>query len=239
MRITCPQCHARCRLKDETIINDASQGKCPECGHVFPIPPGVIRKEPATSDHFDKSKKAGFGPGFKIHEIGSFLKRNRPFGKPSRFWLLTGLSLTALLAVLFFGPGKTSPPGSLRDIATKPSPTTTKQPAKFILNPQAQSKAITQIKHHALVGDANISITNNQIQLALLVTGNTPVTYAERLGRQFAHYLKEQLTVVAHQQEREPIIKVSVYYPGGTRIEVATNDQSGEEEVLPQSHYQR
>ena len=228
MRITCPQCHTRCRVKTDTTINDASQGKCPECGHIFPIPPGVIREEPTTGNHSGKQKKAGFDPGFKIADIKSFLGRIPLTGKTSLFWVFSGLSLAILLAALFFGPGKASQPQ--RDIAAKPSPTTAKQPTKPNLTPQA--KAIAQIKHHALVGDADISITNHHLQLALLVAGNTPATYAERLGRQFAHYLKEQLTAT-HQREREHIIKVSVYYPNGTRIEVATNDQSGEEEVLP------
>ncbi len=227
MRITCPQCHTPCRLKNDTAINDASQGKCPECGHIFPIPPGVIREEPTTGKRSGKQKKAGFDPDFKIAAIKSFLGRIPPTGKTSLFWIFSGLSLAMLLAALFFGPEKTLRPQP--DLAAK-------QPTELNLTPQAKAKALAQIKHHTLVGDADISITDNYLQLALLVAGNTPTTYAERLGRQFAHYLKEQLTAT-DQPERKLIIKVSVYYPSGTRIEVATNDYRGEEEILPQMNY--
>ena len=234
MRITCPQCHARCRLKSDNEINDSSQGKCPECDHIFIIPPGVNREKAATDDRSDKQKKAGFKPDFKIAGIKKIIALTPPSRKTSLFLVFSGLSLTILLTALFFGPREASSPRprpgqEIASTTTSPTP----KPAKLSLTPQARAKAIAQIKHHALVGDADITIKNNQLQLALLVSGNTPVTYAERLGRQFAHYLKEQLTET-HKQSREPPIKISVYYPGGTRIEVATNGQSGEEEVLPE-----
>ncbi|MEA3347877.1 MAG: zinc-ribbon domain-containing protein, partial [Pseudomonadota bacterium] len=65
MRITCPQCHTRCRLKDYTKTGNPSQGKCPGCGHIFPIPPGVGREETDIDKSSGKPKKTGFGPGFK------------------------------------------------------------------------------------------------------------------------------------------------------------------------------
>ncbi|MCK5540398.1 MAG: hypothetical protein KAI69_05670 [Deltaproteobacteria bacterium] len=223
MRITCPQCHTRCRLKADTKTNP-SQGKCPECGHIFSIPPGVGREETDVGKSSEKLKKTGFGPGF--------LKSISISGKTSLFWIVSGFCLVILVSALLISPDKTPLPHPGQKVTSNASPTTTETPAKLSLPPDARSKAIAQIKYHALVGDAEISISGNQLQLALLVSGNTPITYAERLGRQFAHYLKEQLTAT-HQPNREPSIKISVYYPGGTRIEVATNDQSGEEEVLP------
>ena len=233
MRITCPQCHTRCRLKSDKAISDASQGKCPECGHIFPIPPGVSREEPATDKRSGKPKKAGFDPGFKLPDTASFLRPMLSSGKASLFWVVSGFCLAILLAVLFIGPRKTPPPRPGQNAASRSSPATTKTPVRSSLPPQARAKAIALIKHHALVGDADISINGNQLQLALLVSGNTPVTYAERLGRQFAHYLKEQLAE-AQQPGQETPVRISVYYPSGTRIAVATNDQSGEEEILPQ-----
>ena len=235
MRITCPQCHSRCRLKTDTAINDASQGKCPECGHIFHLPPGTSQEESTTSDHSGKAKKAGFDPGFKMPDIGNFLRPLLASRKALLFWVVSGLSLALLVAALLIGQKETPPPRPEQNAASSSSSATTELRAKLSLTPQARAKAISQIKHHALVGDADISVSDNQLQLALLVSGNTPVTYAERLGRQFAHYLREQLTAT-HKQEQKPAIKVSVYYPGGTRIEVTTNDQSGEEEVLPQNN---
>ena len=234
MRITCPQCHSRCRLKTDKSISDSSQGKCPECGHIFPIPPGVNREDPTTDNRSAKQKKAGFVPGFKLPEIISFPKLLRSSGKTSLFWFFSGLCLIILLTVIFVGSRKTPPPRPEQSAASKSSPVAAKPPARLSLPPHAKAKAIALIKHHALVGDADINISDNQLQLALMVSGNTPVTYAERLGRQFAHYLKEQLADVK-QASRETPIRISVYYPGGTRITVTTNDQSGEEEVLPKS----
>ena len=232
MRITCPQCHSRCRLKTDAGIGDLSQGKCPECGHIFTIPPSVSQ-EPAADNHSDKPKKAGFGFAFKLPDIASFPEFFLSSRKTPLFWLVTGLSLAILVIALFTDSRKTPPLRLGQNAASSSSPTAAETPARLSLAAQARTKAIAQIKHHALVGDADISINGNQMQLALLVSGNTPVTYAERLGRQFAHYLKEQLTTT-HRQDRKPAIKVSVYYPGGTRIAVTTNDQSGDEEVLQQ-----
>ena len=238
MRITCPQCHTRCRLKDDTKTGNPSQGKCPECGHIFPIPPGVSREETDVGKSSEKLKKAGFGPGFRLFDIASFLKPIPASGKTLLFWIVSGFCLVILVSALLISPGKTPLPDPKQKVISNSSPTTIETPANLSLPPNARSKAITQIKYHALVGDAEISISGNQLQLALLVADNTPVTYAERLGRQFAHYLKEQLSKTKQLSQETPI-KVSVYYPGGTRIEVATNGQSGEEEILPQNPHQQ
>ena len=222
MRITGPQCHSRCRIKGNTAISDLSQGKCPECGHLFPIPPGLNRgaststgartvNQPTTATHF----------------------KSLQLSRASWIWLISGFCLTALLAIIFVVPAKTPPQKIKKNLASSSSQTTAKTPTKSSLTPEAQAKVITQIKHHAQVGDANISIAGDQLQLALLVTTNTPVIYAERLGRQFAHYLQAQITTT-EQQQQKPAIKISVYYPSGTRIAVAANNQSDEEEVLPQ-----
>ncbi|MEA3333119.1 MAG: hypothetical protein U9Q58_05955 [Pseudomonadota bacterium] len=232
MRITCPKCHIRCRLKNDTASSDLSHGKCPKCGHIFPIPPGV-NQEPSAEEHTRKQKMAGCKTGFKRPDITTLLKPLRLSGKASWLWVISCFCLTVLLAAIFIGPAKTSPPKIEKKIASSSSPTTAKTATKLSLTPQSKAKAITQIKHHTLVGDADISIAGDHLQLALLVAGNTPAAYAERLGRQFAHYLKEQLTATG-QQKQKPAIKISVYYPSGTRIVVASNNQSGEEEVLPQ-----
>lgn len=101
------------------------------------------------------------------------------------------------------------------------------KPAKLYIDPTAGTQAIAQIKHHALVADADINIHNQQLQLTLLVSDKTPASYSERLGCQFAHYVKELI-----QKEQHPTFLVSVYYPDGTRIEVTVNDQFLEEEVI-------
>lgn len=232
MRITCPQCHSRCRLKSDTAISGLSQGKCPECGHIFPIPPGV-NQEPSAEDQTRKQKKAESKTGFKRPDITTLLKPLRLSGRASWLWIISCFCLSIILAVIFIGPAKISPPKIEKQTASSSSPTTAKAATNLSLTPQTTAKAISQIKHHALVGDADISITGDHLQLALLVAGNTPVAYAERLGRQFAHYLKEQLTATKQQTQTQDF-KISVYYPSGTRIVVASNDQSGEEEVLPQ-----
>ena len=236
MRITCPQCHSRCRLKNDMATSDLSQGKCPECGHIFPIPPGINR-EPSAKNQTNKTKKTGCETGFKlpIPNIESLPRALRFSGRASFLWLFSGFGVIILLAVIFIGAQKIFPPRIEKNLASSsvPAPTKTPTTTNLSLTPQSKATAIAQIKHHALVGDADISITGNHLQLALLVAGNTPATYAEQLGRQFAHYLKEQLTT-PQLQKPEPAFKISVYYPSGTRITVATNNQSGEEEVLPQ-----
>ncbi len=96
---------------------------------------------------------------------------------------------------------------------------------------RACRRAIARIKEHALVGDAAIvpAAAGRGVTLALLVNSNTPPTYAERLGRQFAYYLTRAL---ADDPVPVPSFRVSVYYPGGTRIRVAVSRHDGEEEVL-------
>ncbi|MCD6535095.1 MAG: hypothetical protein J7L25_13620 [Deltaproteobacteria bacterium] len=234
MSITCPQCHSRCRLKNDTTTSDLSQGKCPECGHIFPIPPGINR-EPSAKNQTNKTKQNGGKTGFKLPGIESLLRPLRISGRTTFLWLFSGFGVIILLAIIFIGSQKIPPPRIEKNLASSsiPAPAKTTTTTKLSLPPQSMATAIAQIKHHALVGDADISITGNYLQLALLVAGNTPVTYAERLGRQFGHYLNEQLTATK-QQKQMPAIKISVYYPSGTRIVVASNDQSGEEEILPQ-----
>ncbi|HIE07968.1 MAG TPA: hypothetical protein EYP64_07975 [Desulfarculaceae bacterium] len=116
--------------------------------------------------------------------------------------------------------GKTVPEPKL-----KPAKTET---VKLELAPETRARAIAQIKHHALVADADINIYDQQLQLALLVSEKTPVSYSERLGRQFVHYVKELIP----KERPQPSFLISVYYPDGTRIEVTTNDQFLEEEVI-------
>lgn len=232
IRITCPQCHTRCRLQSDQEISDSSQGRCPECKHIFIIPPGVNREKSPPDKNSVKAKNAGLKPGVKRFNLKNFLASTLPPRTKARFWIFSGLSLAILLSAVFWGPTEKTSPRSKLNVAAKTYPSTPTEPTKLNLDPLAQAKAIAQIKHHALVGDADIVLKDRQLQLALLVADSTPVTYAERLGRQFAHYLKEQLSKTAPQKQ-PPSIEVSVYYPGGTRIEVATNDQNGEEEVLP------
>lgn len=232
MCMICPKCHTRCRLKADTIGNP-SQGKCPGCGHIFTIPPGIDPEEVNVDNSSEKLRKTGFGPGPKLSDTANFPKSTPTSGKTSLFWIVSGFCLIILVTALLVSPRKAPQPQPEQKVTSNASPTTIETPAILSLPSDARNKAISQIKYHALVGDADISISKNQIQLSLMVSGNTPITYAERLGRQFAHYLKEQLTAT-HQQNQEPSIKVLVYYPGGTRIEVATNNRSGEEEVLPE-----
>jgi hypothetical protein len=156
----------------------------------------------------------------------------KTFGKTSFVWFFSGLGVAVICTAIFFGPCKSSSIQPQPNLTSKQSPPKPKTLTSITLSAQAKAQAIAQIKHHALVSDADISVSNNQLQLALLVATNTPATYAERLGRQFTHYLKEQLKK-NKQASQEMLVKVSVYYPGGTRIEVAINGQSGEEEVLP------
>ncbi len=234
MHITCPQCHIRCRLKTDTEINDSSQGKCPECGHIFIIPPGTVRENPTNGERSEKSKKTWFTPSFKTADITKiFHNPIQAFRKIPFVWLISGLAAAVILSTFFFGSENTQPTHPQQNLSAKRAHAIPPALTKPSITSVARTKAIDQIKHHTLVGDADISIANNQLQLALLVAGNTPVAYAERLGRQFAHYVKAQLTAT-DQPRQKPDIKVSVYYPSGTRIEVATNDQSGDEEILPQ-----
>jgi hypothetical protein len=204
IQITCPHCRTRCRLKGEAGKTPASRGKCPECGEVFPIPPGVRKNPEDTTD-----------------TSGSPKNRN--------------LRIAAgLLALLLVGGGL----WAASDYHQPEPPARTAAPARpaakpgLDLDPGLKSELITRIKQHALVGDAGISLDRKRgrYRLYLLVSRNTPPTYAGELGRQFAYYLEQQLK---KNSAPVPPIKVSVYYPGGTRLEVARNQHDGEEELLP------
>ena len=208
IQITCPSCHTRCQLKGEAGKSLASRGKCPECGHIFPIPPGL--KESGENG-------AGTSEISDRHRYRRFL----PAGL-----VLLFLAGAGLLFALSPHPVP-KPPATTT--ATTPTPPATAIPLS--LDPEIRSETLARIRQHALVGDAGIRLEHDRYRLSLLVSRNTPPTYAEELGRQFAFYLERRL-----QQKAAPVfpIEVSVYYPGGTRLEVARHQHDGEEEVLPQ-----
>ncbi|MBN2808362.1 MAG: hypothetical protein JXR80_02590 [Deltaproteobacteria bacterium] len=238
MPITCPQCHTRCRLKNDQTIPDSGLGTCPKCNHTFIIPPGTIQDERDGNDLAAGPKKAGLKPGFKIADMKNLSDWLASAGKKTGLWIFAGLGLALLLSTFFFWPkGVSGPESETRPeqearIETKPALSRPTPEIPLKLATATKAKVIALIKHHALVGDADISVCGGQLQLALLVAGKTPATYAERLGRQFANYLQAQLAAVPQPSQPFPVA-VSVYYPEGTRIEVTTTDQGGEEEVLP------
>ena len=213
IRITCPGCHTRCRLRLEPGKNPASHGKCPECGEVFPIPPG-LRK--------DCEQEA------------------RARRMPRKLLLAGLLLLLPAAAFFFFNPAPSSAPGipaadaplAAPGRATETPAATGAPTATLRLDPALRSTVIARIKRHALVGDAGIAVDRNRYRLFLLVSRNTPPGYAEELGRQFAAYLENQL-----QKRSAPIppLEVAVYYPGGARLEIARSRHDGEEEILPRA----
>ncbi len=237
IRLTCPECHSRCRLKNEQSKQKFSYGRCPVCGHRFPLPAtgdrqDIIKIEP------DKNQKKNRK---QLKEIWKDVTRGRTLGLIKNPLFISSLGLVLVLLLLAISLRSNRPVTSIQKnkqpqisalkgkTAPEPELKPTKTEAvKLELAPETRARAITQIKHHALVADADISIYDQQLQLALLVSCKTPVSYSKRLGRQFVHYVKELIP----KEQPQPSFLISVYYPDGTRIEVITNDQFLEEEVI-------
>jgi predicted Zn finger-like uncharacterized protein len=236
IHLTCPECHSRCRLRKDQLNSSINQGKCPNCGHFFPIPPLGEKfddEQYPTQDNTAESRQI----------ISAKLKEKfKYYLQTPLVPVAAGLILVLFCIIILFGSNHpvTSTPEKRQQVisvqkthitpeATDENPVGAKiTPAVLEISQEGRTKAITSIKHHALVADANINIENQQLQLALLVSDKTPVTYAEKLGRQFTHYVKE----IIPDNLPEPTFLVSVYYPDGTRVEVTTNDEIQDEEVI-------
>jgi len=210
--LKCPHCQARCRIKNNSgNVSSSGLGKCPSCGRLFPVPPG-LRKAPAkTATEKPENSTRQFQPGRII---------------------LACVIICGLLATALYTGFKTAQK-SRRPATPRTDKKTFARPP---LPPALADRAIAHIKQHALVGDAAISVAaDGRLFLSLMVTANTPAAYAERLGQQFAYYLEKQ-----YRQDLKlttpPPLSVSVYYPAGTRIEVAISSHDGEEEVLPSTN---
>jgi len=237
IRLTCPECHSRCRLKTEQSKQNFSYGRCPACGHRFPLPAtgdqqDIIKIEP------DKSQKENRK---QLKRIWKDVTRERTLGLIKNPLFISSLGLVLVLLLLAISLRSNRPVTSIQKnnqtqintLRGKTAPESELKPAKtetveLELTPETRARAIAQIKHHALVADADINVYDQQLQLALLVSDKTPVSYSERLGRQFVHYVKELIP----KEQPQPSFLISVYYPDGTRIEVTTNNQFLEEEVI-------
>ncbi len=240
MRLTCPHCQSLCRLKDERLNSRAKRGKCPHCGNLFPIPPNDTVNDSASNKQQPPQEQASES---NIHyakapdNLTEQTPRNAPPNQPRRTiksplsLTITGVSLLFILLAVALLIFKQPSPPSLKNRAvaiahprTAPRPNPTPK-----LTLATKSKVISLIKHHALVADAGINVNQQQFELALLVSGKTPVSYSERLGRQFAHYIKNELTP---DDRTKATFRISVYYPEGTRIEVTTNNHNMDEEII-------
>ncbi|RLB73273.1 MAG: hypothetical protein DRH03_03470 [Deltaproteobacteria bacterium] len=239
MRLTCPHCQSLCRLKDDRLNSRAKQGRCPNCGNLFPLPPNNIEQTPTTNHQqpaieraeTNKTNQPESNDKNSAQNSKHYLQElTRPTIKTSALLLFTGLCLTLSLAIFLTSSNKPLPAAKEKQqkntsqTHTQPEPKITLQ-----LSQKTRDKTISLIKHHALVTDASININRQQFELALLVSGKTPVSYSERLGRQFAHYIKTELTT---NDRTKSTFLVSVYYPDGTRVEVTTNDNNMDEEII-------
>lgn len=232
MHLTCPHCQSLCRLKNDRLNSRAKRGRCPNCGNLFPLPPSFDKQQP-ISDRPKIEKTKQREPNNKISERNHknyFQKLPLPTIKTSVLLLFTGLCLSLSLAIFLTNPNK-SLPVKKENLQKNTSHTHTQSKPKIPLqlSQKTKNKTISLIKHHALVTDANININQQQFELALLVSGKTPVSYSERLGRQFAHYIKTELT--ANDCAKSTFL-VSVFYPDGTRIEVTTTDDDNMDEEI-------
>jgi len=226
IRVICPKCHSRCRLRKDLLSSNINRGKCPKCGHFFSLPKLGNR----TNDK-ELSQKPG--------------KKYVPDSFRTRTLLICSGVILLLFCVIIFSSAKHTtthtPQKKYKDNPAKKihAAATSKPSAKKAVSPkpvsetlqldlQAKNRAILSIKHHALVADAEITSRDQEIQLALLVSDKTPITYASSLGRQFAHYVKELIPA----DQPKPTFKVSVYYPDGTRVVVTTSNETKDEEVI-------
>ncbi len=237
IRLTCPECQSRCRINRDRLTDITSHGRCPQCGHRFPLPPSVgkIDNEQNEFENINGTQEKNFSEILKV-----FIRKKIPGLIKNPFFIApAGIGLALILLIIFISSDRPEPPlakesrKSVSTVKTQTIPAPQTKTAiveveEFRLDPQIRTRAITQIKHHALVADADIILDDQQLQLALLVAGNTPPSYSERLGCQFAHYIKELIP----KGRPQPSFLVSVYYPDGTRLEVPICDQPFEEEII-------
>ena len=236
MRLTCPHCQSLCRLKNERLNSRAKRGKCPNCGNLFPLPPNDIEPDLKQQPTPDKSSKNRPNPESTNNFTEPNLKKNflhqtRPTMRSPLFLTITGVSLLLiLLTVTLVNLNQPGPVLQKNRAETRAQPRPELQPAHTLeLTPALKNKVISLIKHHALVTDAGININKQQFELILLVAEKTPVSYSERLGRQFAHYIKNELTP---DDKAKVTFMIAVYYPNGTRVEVTTNNNNMDEEII-------
>ena len=241
MRLTCPHCQSLCRLKDDRLNSRAKRGKCPNCGNLFPIPANEIEQGAASANRQTTLKQSSKNSRHdrnlsadsptEPNSQKNFLKQTRPTIRSPLSLTITGISLLIILlaiTLLNLNQPNRAPQKKRAKAIAQPRPVPLPAPT-LELAPTLKTKVISLIKHHALVTDAGININKQQFELALLVSEKTPVSYSERLGRQFAHYIKNELTP---DNKAKATFMVSVYYPDGTRIEVTTNDNNMDEEII-------
>jgi len=239
MRLTCPHCQSLCRLKSDRLNSRAKQGRCPNCGNLFPIPPNCIEqtihssnKQPTLEQTAtSKTKQPESNNKTSEQDFKKYFQGlTRPTIKTSALLIFTGLCLTLSLAIFITSSNKPLPTAKAKQQKNISQTHTQAKPENILqLSQETRNKTISLIKHHALVTDASININQQQFELALLVSGKTPVNYSERLGRQFAHYVKTELTA---NNRIKATFMVSVFYPDGTRVEVTTNDNNMDEEII-------
>lgn len=239
MRLTCPHCQSLCRLKNDRLNNRAKRGKCPNCGNLFPIPPSADKQTPGTGQQqstadlkeTNETKQQKFNKHTsELNFKNYFQKLTQPTIKATALLLFTGLCLTLSLTFFLTSSNKPLPKANKKQPKNiSQTHTQSKPEIPLRLSQKTRDKTISLIKHHALVTDASIYINQQQFELAILVSGKTPVNYSERLGRQFAHYIKTEITT---NDRAKATFRVSVYYPDGTRVEVTTNDDNMAEEII-------
>lgn len=245
IRLTCPECQSQWYLDKNQTDGSFSHGRCPECGHLIPIPPASeLQNNQLRPENKAKSHNFADSPGQKIPSTrqkckSSSKKQLFHYIKTPLFPVFAGLMLALLFIVIQLNSYRAVTPPitpavkeSKPEISSPQSHITldpaAEKPVELQLDPEAKTKAIDLIKHHALVADAAINIRDQQIQPALLVSSKTPATYAKSLGRQFAHYIKE----IIPDNQPKPVFLVSVYYPDGSRIEVTSNNKVLDEEII-------
>lgn len=220
MIITCPECRRRCRVMEDDAKSPEGRGKCPECGHVFIIPPGAADK-PGRQQKGNEAKPHSTADNVSFP--ASLFKNNY------KIWVGTAviLLLTVASGLLLFpakevAPERTIPPANSRQMVSNR------------LDQHEAALLAEQMRKDPLVGDAAIDFDSGTYFPFLLVTAKTPASSATVLGRRFAHLLREKLPA---EQKAKAQIEVSVYYPDGSRLLVACHDDFWEEEILPQTAY--
>ena len=177
MIINCPQCHSRCRVRPQDLLDAGSRGKCPECGLIFIIPPGAADAPETTPQPGTRNFYRELLRGLDARLPGSF---SRHFG----LWLTGGLGLLLLFVFLsrFSGPAPETP------VPPTPTPQT-----RSAISRDAARQVINDLCLDPLIGDGDLEFHQNCYYLSLLVTGKTPASYAAAAGRRFAHRLRQEL----------------------------------------------
>ena len=116
MSLICPECQSRCRLKNNRTDRNASQGRCPNCDALFPIPTEAELSQNRQSPCKDETEKSSLTP---TQEVTTKLNSNSrksikelifSYAKKPLWPIFAGSILVVFFISIFLNANQLSPP---------------------------------------------------------------------------------------------------------------------------------